>query len=230
MSCYQVKVPLRHRPRRSEAASLGGPAGRGPGPPPGGPPARSAPPLRFVATIGRGGGRASGPPLLRTPRPLLRRGPCPCAGPLRRAAPAAPLRFASAGRPAPPRLSRSASRRPCCAAGLRSALAAVVWPPVRAPPAAGFLFGRPCSASRSLRSSAPARRVPPARARFAASARAAPGPGGSAASPRSCPPAPRAFCGCARRPGGACCHMSGSWFSWTRRERKRQLVQPFPSR
>lgn len=41
-------------------------------------------------------------PFLRTPRPHLRRGPCPCAGPLRRGAPAAASRGRSGGfRPRP---------------------------------------------------------------------------------------------------------------------------------
>ena len=67
-----------------------------------------------------------GPPFLRTPRPHLRRGPCPCAGPLRRGAPAAASRarsgvcaLASLAVPAPrpfppaPPLGLPAGLRPC---------------------------------------------------------------------------------------------------------------------
>ena len=56
---------------------------------------------RVWSSLGCGRPRAPAP-FLRTPRPHLRRGPCPCAGPLRRGAPAAASRARSGGiRPRP---------------------------------------------------------------------------------------------------------------------------------
>ena len=103
-------------------------------------------------------------------------GPLPLRGPLRRGAPGAASRarsgpwgprFARRARPPglPPRLRRSAACAP-----LRGS-AGARWPRlVRAPasaPAAGSLFGRPCSAPPPPRPSAWPRRVPPAPSRFA---------------------------------------------------------------
>ena len=73
-----------------------------------------------------------------------------------------------------------ASLRACGRLSLRSSGLRVALRPLRAPCSVALALLRA-----PLRASAPARRVPPARARFAASARAAPGPGGRAALPRS---------------------------------------------
>lgn len=115
--------------------------------------------------------RAVGPLFLRTPRPLLRRGPCPCAGPLRRGAPAAASRprsgflrprFARRGR-APGVPPGSPARAVCAAARLRG----LSLPPLRlgSPSARCGLpplrSGRPCSAPCSPLRFAWARRVPP---------------------------------------------------------------------
>ena len=119
--------------------------------------------------------RLSAGPFMRTPRPLLRRGPCPCAGrsgaarpaPLRGPGPAHGARASRAG-PAPRGSPPAPSLGPC--APLRGS-ADARWPRlVRAPasaPAAGSLFGRPCSAPPPPRPSAWPRRVPPAPSRFA---------------------------------------------------------------
>lgn len=125
------------------------------------------------------GMRAGGlrPPFLRTPRPHSRRGPCPCAGPLRRGAPAAAtLPRSGAVRPPsaalrspgpppglPPRLSRSGT----CAA-LRAS-AATRWPRcawVRLPLCCGrpsLCSGCPCSAPPHLCASRVPAGSPPAR-------------------------------------------------------------------
>ena len=97
-----------------------------------------------------------------SPRPLLRRGPCPCAGPLRGAPPAAASRARSVARlpRAFPALAGPAPRR--CPPGSRArALVRPCGPPrplagpavLRPCPrcAAGSLFGRPCSGSCSAR-------------------------------------------------------------------------------
>jgi len=99
---------------------------------------------------------------LPSPRPLLRRGPCPCAGPLRGAPPAAASRARSVARlpRAFPALAGPAPRR--CPPGSRArALVRPCGPPrplagpavLRPCPrcAAGSLFGRPCSGSCSAR-------------------------------------------------------------------------------
>jgi hypothetical protein len=115
--------------------------------------------------------RAVGPLFLRTPRPLLRRGPCPCAGPLRRGAPAAASRPRSgflrprfARRVRGPGVPPGSPARPLCAA---ARLRGLSLPPLRlgSPSARCGLpplrSGRPCSAPCSPLRFAWARRVPP---------------------------------------------------------------------
>lgn len=144
---------------------------------------------------------------LRAPR--LRRGPCPCAGSLRRGAPGAAARARFVARlppcaalrspgpplgPSPPALSLG----PC--APLRGS-AGARWPRcawVRAALGCGLpalRSGRPCSASPSPLRFAWPRRAPPGPARFAASGAAASGPGGPARpfGPLVSPPAPGAL-------------------------------------
>lgn len=122
------------------------------------------------------------PPFLRSPRGLLRRGPCPCAAPLRRGAPA-PLRR-SGGPPAPPLGGRAGLRPP---------------PPLALGPGA---CARPPSPRGSLRSPlAPVRapvcapgpsRVPPALFCGAGLRPAGPAPSALAGSGGLSGPAPRA--------------------------------------
>lgn len=161
MSCYQVKVPLRHRPRRSEAASLGGPAGRGPGPPPGGPPARSAPPLRFVATSV---GAAVGP--LARPFCALR---VPCC----------------AGAPAPARVRSGAPPPPLPSALLRPGARLPPGSPARPPGALAAL--RAC-ARLSLRSSGLRFALRPLRASCSVALALLRAPSGPARPPAGSPP------------------------------------------
>ena len=115
----RIAGPRRPRtPRNNAGGCVPGPQGPHPG--------RSAPPLRFVA-IKRYARRSrlSAGPFLRTPRPLLRRGPCPCAG------------RSGAARPAP-------LRGPGPAHG---ALASLAGPAPRGSPPAPSL-GRLCAAAR----------------------------------------------------------------------------------
>lgn len=124
----------------------------------------------------RAGRFAPRPALLRTPRPHSRRGPCPCAGPLRRGAPAAASRGRSGGirprplwglagpapRASPPALPLGLVRRYAAPA----ALAGPVWPgasprfaagsPRKGGVALASSRGRPCPA-RGPAGSPPAR-------------------------------------------------------------------------
>lgn len=235
MSCYQVKEAPRRRkprgcgpgPRRAPARGASGP---GPRSPSGGPPVphgSSAALRRHQAVCGAVGLAAA--PFAHSGGfpPRLRRGPPP---PARAARRCPPLRSGRApgsppalplGLPAPSlrcglavgaRCGRLASGSRC--ARLR-APCSVALAPLRAP----------------LRASAPARRVPPARVRFAASARAASRPGG----PRGCAAlpggsAPRAFFGARAALAALRFPVSGVCFSWTGRECSGQLVRPGPSR
>lgn len=175
----------------------------------------------------RAGRFAPRPALLRTPRPHLRRGPCPCAGPLRRGAPAAASRARSGGiRPRPrwglagpaPRASPPAPPLgPCCGLGLgASPSRGARWPRLTgASPrfAAGSLTGgRPCFVSGSPLVSAWPRRVPPGAPADAASGAAGSCPGGLSAAyrPRFYRPGPPGLFSSpapARAPGGGprCC-------------------------
>lgn len=124
------------------------------------------------------------PAFLRSPRPLLRRGPCPCAGPLRRGAPAAASRPRSgflrprfARRVRGPGVPPGSPARPLCAA---ARLRGLSLPPLRLgspsvrcglPP---LRSGRPCSAPCSPLRFAWARRVPPCPSAVASVALAAP--------------------------------------------------------
>ena len=90
---------------------------------------------RVWSSLGCGRPRAPAP-FLRTPRPHLRRGPCPCAGPLRRGAPAA----------RPSRLPPGSPVRPLLRAprGGSSPSRGAHWPRLPGPPprfAAGSLAG-----------------------------------------------------------------------------------------
>lgn len=234
MSCYQVKEALRSRkprgcgpgPRRAPARGASGP---GPRSPSGGPPVphgSSAALRRHPRYAARSAWR---PPLLRTPGAF--RPGCAVARPLRRAPPAAALRCAPAGPPAPPRLSRSASLRPRCAAGLRSALAAVDWPPGRAALGCGLPVRSPLL--RSALPSVPAR--PPAGSPPRGSASRLrpgrlPGPGAARLRRASWWLRPRAFFGARAALAALRRPVSGAFFSWTGSECCGQLVRPGPSR
>lgn len=151
--------------------------------------------------------------------PPLRRGPFPCAGPLRRGAPAAASRARSGAlRPSPgpppgraPRLPRSA---PCARCRAPRALAGPVCLASPSAPAAGSLSGRPCSAPgrlRAARGPAGAPLGPPSGLR----GRLAPAPGlARPCGPRSGRVAPRGLAARPRLRGLAGCLWRAAAWGW----------------